>query len=69
MIYYKLEKYQQVFCYAYMKTLRPSEYVFKKSIITWNKIKKLLSKKSMTYCKIAILHVLDYVIHFMTIYY
>lgn len=45
MIYYKLEKYQQVFCCAYMKTLRPSEYVFKKRIITWNKIKKLLSKK------------------------
>ncbi|MCZ0667666.1 hypothetical protein OZZ17_08910 [[Ruminococcus] gnavus] len=42
MIYNKIEKYQQVFCYAYMKTLRPSEYIFKKNIITWNRIKKLL---------------------------
>ncbi len=25
-----------------MKTLRPSEYIFKKNIITWNRIKKLL---------------------------
>ena len=49
MIYNKIEKYQQVFCYAYMKTLRPSEYIFKKNIITWNRI----------YCKIAVLHVLD----------
>lgn len=41
MIYNKIEKYQQVFCYAYMKTLRPSEYIFKKNIITWNRSKRL----------------------------
>ena len=37
-----VELFCAYFCYAYMKTLRPSEYIFKKNIITWNRIKKLL---------------------------
>lgn len=41
---HKLKLYQEIFCYAYMRTLRPSEYIFHKYEITWNSVKRSLMK-------------------------